>query len=68
MPTYYRYMVDRKLKSSDTSEYRSRAPICQVCGKRLLRLAVREGAPRYEWLPTGWWCGDCSIIDMDMQP
>ena len=62
---YYRYMVDRKLPGSETSEYRYRAPICQVCGFRLVRVALRELAAPWAWLPVGWHCVDCAIVDLD---
>jgi hypothetical protein len=63
---YYRYMVGRKLRGSDTSEYRYRAPICQVCGHRLTRVALRENLAPWAWLPYGWMCTDCAIIDLDL--
>jgi hypothetical protein len=62
---FYRYMVDRKLPSSESSEYRYRKPMCQVCGGHVLRVAIREPMLPYAWLPTGWMCVGCSIIDMD---
>lgn len=63
---FWRFMVDRKLRSADTDEYRYRRPLCQVCGQAVNRVALRELAAPYQWVPMGWICVGCSIIDVEL--
>ena len=65
MPTLWRYMVDRKLKAAEVLEYRWRAPLCQVCGTRLARIAERLQNDPYQWVPIGWLCRNCNILDIE---
>ena len=62
---YYRYMVDRKLPGHETTEFRFKKPLCQVCGQPLARVAFREQAKPYQWQVAGWACYGCTIIDIE---
>lgn len=64
MPSAYLFMVDRKLRPFELNAYQFRAPICQVCGNRLIRVATRERGDPANWTPCGWLCEPCSLITM----
>jgi hypothetical protein len=59
------YVPDRKLTKRQIetlSERGSRS--CFACGGKLLRVAEREAAFPYHWLPNGWICSHCNAMWM----
>jgi len=55
------FQADRRL----TRHEQDSQPIdrtCLACGGYLLRLAERERARPYKWVPCGYVCGGCNAV------